>query len=198
MSLFNSSLGETQKHFSNYDKHEGDEAPGILRMVFFVQWILQRVKSGAIIIRDWAVKNPGKTITILFVMAVAIIVAVAVALIVVVAAIPVAIYLTPVILSALGFTSAGIAAGSIAASIQAAIGLVTAGSAFAVLQSAGAGGAGLASINSVIGTAGAIFAFCNAVVDTAAAAAASFLVSLSKAAQEDQDGGKNEDSTKEK
>ena len=46
----------------------------------------------------------------------------------------------PIVLPALGFTTAGIAAGSVAASAHSAIGIVQAGSVFAVLQSAGAVG----------------------------------------------------------
>ena len=45
-----------------------------------------------------------------------------------------------VILPALGFGSAGIVAGSVAATYQASVGSVAAGSLFATLQSAGAGG----------------------------------------------------------
>ncbi|KAH8732443.1 hypothetical protein GQ44DRAFT_766583 [Phaeosphaeriaceae sp. PMI808] len=50
---------------------------------------------------------------------------------------------TPVILSIIGFTANGIAAGSIAAGIHAMIGNVTAGSAFAILTSAGMADYGL-------------------------------------------------------
>lgn len=46
----------------------------------------------------------------------------------------------PAVLAAAGFTGAGIAAGSIAAGLQAGIGNVVAGSAFAALQSAGVTG----------------------------------------------------------
>jgi len=46
--------------------------------------------------------------------------------------------------------------GSAAAGIQSGIGSVAAGSAFAILQSAGAGGAGLAVVNGVVQAAGAI------------------------------------------
>jgi len=48
------------------------------------------------------------------------------------------------LMSATGFSSTGIVGGSLAAAAQAKIGAVTAGSAFAVLQSAGATGAVLA------------------------------------------------------
>ena len=46
----------------------------------------------------------------------------------------------PVLLPALGFSSAGVVAGSTAAAVQATIGNVAAGSLFAGLQSAGAAG----------------------------------------------------------
>ncbi|KAF1920786.1 hypothetical protein BDU57DRAFT_525784 [Ampelomyces quisqualis] len=49
---------------------------------------------------------------------------------------------TPAILAAMGFTTAGIAAGSTAAAIQSGIGSVVAGSAFAICQSAMMGGYG--------------------------------------------------------
>ena len=61
-------------------------------------------------------------------------------------------------LSAIGFTSSGVAAGSIAAGVQSSIGSVAAGSLFASLQSAGAtaalgtaGVAGLATVGVVGG-----------------------------------------------
>ncbi|KAF5552719.1 hypothetical protein FNAPI_7025 [Fusarium napiforme] len=60
------------------------------------------------------------------------------------------------ILGILGFGAGGIAAGSAAAGIQSGIGSVAAGSTFAILQSAGAGGAGLAVVNGVVQAAGAI------------------------------------------
>ncbi|PFX19522.1 Interferon alpha-inducible protein 6 [Stylophora pistillata] len=51
----------------------------------------------------------------------------------------------PLVLSSLGFTTTGVAAGSAAAAIQSAVygGSVTSGSIFAVLQSLGAGGLGM-------------------------------------------------------
>lgn len=55
------------------------------------------------------------------------------------------------VLPAIGFTAEGIAAGSIAASIQSGIGNVAAGSAFASLQSAGMSGA-LNAIGAAAGT----------------------------------------------
>lgn len=51
-----------------------------------------------------------------------------------------AVLLAPALLSLAGFTTAGVAAGSMAASIQAGIGNVAAGSMFALLQSLGAVG----------------------------------------------------------
>ncbi|KAJ3051182.1 hypothetical protein HK097_007848 [Rhizophlyctis rosea] len=64
----------------------------------------------------------------------------------------------PSVLAIAGFTAGGVAAGSVAAGAQAVIGNVVAGSAFAVLQSAGAGGAGLATVNVVAGTGATIVA----------------------------------------
>ncbi|KAK0726408.1 hypothetical protein B0T21DRAFT_413742 [Apiosordaria backusii] len=52
--------------------------------------------------------------------------------------------------AAAGFGPGGIIAGSIAAAAQSMIGNVVAGSVFAILQSAGAGGAGAAVVNGVI------------------------------------------------
>ncbi|EFY93871.1 hypothetical protein J3459_007627 [Metarhizium acridum] len=52
-------------------------------------------------------------------------------------------------LAAAGFSSSGITAGSLAATIHSGIGSVASGSAFATLQSAGAGGASLAIVNGV-------------------------------------------------
>ncbi|OCK92363.1 uncharacterized protein K441DRAFT_678911 [Cenococcum geophilum 1.58] len=53
------------------------------------------------------------------------------------------------VLLATGFSSSGVGAGTIAAGAQGSIGNVAAGSVFATLQSAGAGGAGLAAVNGV-------------------------------------------------
>ncbi|KAF4547163.1 Hypothetical protein D9617_55g071570 [Elsinoe fawcettii] len=49
-----------------------------------------------------------------------------------------------------GFGSTGIGAGTVAAAAQSAVGNVAAGSVFATLQSAGAGGVGLAAVNGMI------------------------------------------------
>ncbi|RVD89741.1 uncharacterized protein DFL_000734 [Arthrobotrys flagrans] len=58
--------------------------------------------------------------------------------------------LSPLILPVIGFSSAGVGAGSIAAGWQSAIGIIEAGSLFALCQSAGAGGAaGAAAITAV-------------------------------------------------
>ncbi|ETI19288.1 hypothetical protein G647_09120 [Cladophialophora carrionii CBS 160.54] len=51
------------------------------------------------------------------------------------------------ILSAVGFAAGGVQAGTLAATIHGSIGNVVAGSGFAIAQSAGAGGAGLAVVN---------------------------------------------------
>ena len=65
-----------------------------------------------------------------------------------------AIVLTPLVLGAVGFTAAGVAAGSIAASIQGPA--VASGSLFAICQSVGAAGLGAG------GTAGVFSAGCGA------------------------------------
>jgi hypothetical protein len=54
-------------------------------------------------------------------------------------------------ISAAGFTTGGVTAGSIAAGIHSGIGLVSAGSGFASLQSLGALGAGIVGLPGVIG-----------------------------------------------
>lgn len=114
--------------------------------------------------KDWVVKHPGQTV----------------GMVGCVAAAPVAIAVAPLALGAVGFGSGGVVAGTLilalpslpsssvtqlelvrlicgtgsaAAAAQASIGNVVAGSTFAVLQSAGAGGAGLAVVNGVVGTA---------------------------------------------
>ncbi|TID16476.1 hypothetical protein E2P81_ATG11901 [Venturia nashicola] len=94
------------------------------------QVLLQSVEEAG----NWVKENPGKT---------ALLVVCSLALI------------APVIivgpaLGGLGFGAGGIAAGSTAAGIHAGIGSVAAGSVFAVLQSAGAGGAGLLIVNGVV------------------------------------------------
>lgn len=68
------------------------------------------------------------------------------------------ILLAPVALSLAGFTTAGVAAGSMAAAVQSGIGNVVAGSMFAMLQSLGAAGmtAGtVATAGAAAGAAGA-------------------------------------------
>ncbi|TPX17941.1 uncharacterized protein E0L32_012004 [Thyridium curvatum] len=66
---------------------------------------------------------------------------------------------TTPLLAAAGFGEGGVAAGSFAAGAQSLIGNVVGGSAFAVLQSAGAGGSGLATLQAVAGAvAGAVTA----------------------------------------
>ncbi|KAJ4039745.1 hypothetical protein NW758_008616 [Fusarium oxysporum] len=59
-------------------------------------------------------------------------------------------------LAVAGFGAGGIAAGSAAAGVHSGIGSVVAGSAFATLQSAGAGGFGLAVVNGVVQAAGVV------------------------------------------
>ncbi|KAL5117537.1 hypothetical protein ACEQ8H_004567 [Pleosporales sp. CAS-2024a] len=63
---------------------------------------------------------------------------------------------TPAVLAAMGFTSAGIAAGSAAAALQSGIGSVAAGSLFAICQSAMMGGYGIGIILAVPAIAGAV------------------------------------------
>lgn len=59
------------------------------------------------------------------------------------------------ILGVLGFGAGGVAAGSLAATMHATINPIAAGSLFAILQSAGAAGAGLVSVATAIQAAGA-------------------------------------------
>jgi len=69
----------------------------------------------------------------------------------------VAIVVAPVALTGMGFTGAGVAAGSVAAVMQSSMGSVAAGSTFAVLQSAGVAGTamvtkvGLGGLGAAIG-----------------------------------------------
>ncbi|CAI6338399.1 unnamed protein product [Periconia digitata] len=107
--------------------------------------VWKSVAGAAMRVRDWVLQHPRETT--------AIVLAVIIGIVIVIA--------TPHILSAVGFTVGGVAAGSVAASIQSGIGLVTAGSTFAILQSAGAGGTGLAvvyAITAVVTAAGAVVA----------------------------------------
>ncbi|EAW09046.1 uncharacterized protein ACLA_077930 [Aspergillus clavatus NRRL 1] len=62
---------------------------------------------------------------------------------------------TAPVLSTLGFTASGVKAGSLAAAVHSTIGNAVAGSALAISQSAGAGGAGLAVINGAAQVGGA-------------------------------------------
>ncbi|KAH8707529.1 hypothetical protein GQ44DRAFT_830966 [Phaeosphaeriaceae sp. PMI808] len=73
--------------------------------------------------------------------------------------------ITVPVLSSLGFATNGVAAGSAAAAIQSMIGPVKAGSIFSLLQSAAAGGSGLAVVNGIVSTSagvgiGAVAATC--------------------------------------
>ncbi|KAK0715218.1 hypothetical protein B0H67DRAFT_236617 [Lasiosphaeris hirsuta] len=66
----------------------------------------------------------------------------------------------PAILAGIGFTSSGIAAGSVAAGIQAGIGNVAAHSGFATFTSAMMGGYGVAAVGSFVLAVGAtVYAF---------------------------------------
>ncbi|KAF3904713.1 hypothetical protein ABW20_dc0100097 [Dactylellina cionopaga] len=62
--------------------------------------------------------------------------------------------LAPLILPVIGFGSAGVGAGTLAATWHSAVGLVEAGSVFAILQSAGAGGAAGAAAITAVGLGG--------------------------------------------
>ncbi|KAJ5708646.1 hypothetical protein N7488_008447 [Penicillium malachiteum] len=59
------------------------------------------------------------------------------------------------IISTVGFKAGGIQAGSAAAALHGSIGNIASGSAFAIVQSAGAGGSGLAVVNGVAQVGGA-------------------------------------------
>jgi hypothetical protein len=64
--------------------------------------------------------------------------------------------LSPIVPGAVGFSAAGPVAGSLAAGWQSSMGLVAAGSPFAILQSAAMGGVGAAGcVSAVAGTIGA-------------------------------------------
>ncbi|KAK0671607.1 hypothetical protein QBC41DRAFT_300296, partial [Cercophora samala] len=88
--------------------------------------------------RLWAAENPDKTAMIIG----GVILVVAPGLV------------TRPLLSLVGFAEGGVAAGSTAALAHSSIGNVAAGSIFATLQGAGAGGAGLAVVNGVVQGAG--------------------------------------------
>ncbi|KAJ3499711.1 hypothetical protein NLG97_g106 [Lecanicillium saksenae] len=62
------------------------------------------------------------------------------------------------ILGAAGFTANGVTAGSAAAAVQSGIGNVVGGGVFATLQSAAAGGYGVAAVNTAVQAAGAVIA----------------------------------------
>ncbi|GFT07154.1 hypothetical protein NPIL_178841 [Nephila pilipes] len=64
----------------------------------------------------------------------------------------------PVVLLAVGFTPAGVAAGSIAAAVHNSIGVVSAGSVFAALQSAGAAGIGFLTNIGLVSAGSAVMA----------------------------------------
>ncbi|KAH6604623.1 hypothetical protein Trco_006330 [Trichoderma cornu-damae] len=82
-----------------------------------------------------------------------------------------AVITTPIIAAAglMGFTSGGIAASSIAAGLHSGIGNVVAGSGFATVQSAGAGGYGLGVMTGLAQTAGGVMAAAGTIVGGALA-----------------------------
>ena len=69
------------------------------------------------------------------------------------------IYFAPAALATAGFSSTGVVGGSMAASIQAGIGNVVAGSPFAIFQSIAAGGFSTATGTAATGTGATIGAF---------------------------------------
>ncbi|KAK0654415.1 hypothetical protein DIS24_g5195 [Lasiodiplodia hormozganensis] len=101
------------------------KAPRILKKTFLDLRCALRIKVRRII--EWVKAHPYMTAAI-------------------VVAVILAIVLPPVFLHCLGFTAAGVAAGSVAAAIQASIGSVAAGSTFAILTSAMMGGYGVAIV----------------------------------------------------
>ncbi|KAL4756425.1 uncharacterized protein BDW70DRAFT_14433 [Aspergillus foveolatus] len=102
--------------------------------VTYGQPVLEGFASLAALAAEWAAKNPGSAAS-------------TAAGIAVIAAPGLVVAPT---LSILGFGPGGVQACSLAASAQGVVGNVAAGSTFATLQSAGAGGAGLAVIDGVV------------------------------------------------
>ncbi|KAI0470331.1 hypothetical protein F4859DRAFT_128716 [Xylaria cf. heliscus] len=123
---------------------------------------------------DWVAANPGKTAALGAVGAGAVLVAAPMA-----AAVP--------LLGAAGFSSSGIVAGSAAAAAQSSIGNVAAASAFATLQSAAAGGYGVATVSAYVQGVGGV------------AASSGLLAMFKKKKNEENENGpaveKDEDST---
>ncbi|PLB46099.1 hypothetical protein P170DRAFT_479018 [Aspergillus steynii IBT 23096] len=102
--------------------------PYDLKALGFARWFTNRRNDQA---AGWATENPGSAATT--------------ALVAVGIAAPGV--LSAPLLSALGFGAGGVQASSLAAGVHSLLGNVAAGSTFATLQSAGAGGAGLAALN---------------------------------------------------
>ncbi|KAL1792782.1 hypothetical protein ACET3X_009289 [Alternaria dauci] len=102
-------------------------------------------------LKEWIVSNPKQFTTLLACIASGPIVAV----------------ITPTMLGLVGFTPIGIAAGSLASAFQASVGPIAAGSAFAVLTSAGMGGYGLGIVQAI--------AISSALTGTCGTAAVAFL-----------------------
>ncbi|KAF1831573.1 hypothetical protein BDW02DRAFT_571907 [Decorospora gaudefroyi] len=101
----------------------------------------EHVGPAALRTKEWIKEHPGETAGI----------------VACVVAAPVAIGVAGKVLRVAGFARSGVVAGSAAAAYQAGAGNIVAGSAFATLQSAGAGGAGAAVVNGIAaGTATAV------------------------------------------
>jgi hypothetical protein len=122
---------ETFRHLDEFGKEVGPKIGPAMedvwkRMGAFGQEAEKQTKK-------WVEKHPGETA----------------GMIACVVAAPLGIAAAHGVLHMVGFTATGVAAGTIAAAAQSGIGNVVAGSTFAVLQSAAAGGAGAILVNGV-------------------------------------------------
>ncbi|KAL3434760.1 hypothetical protein BDV09DRAFT_195620 [Aspergillus tetrazonus] len=107
---------------------------GTKNAVTYGQPVLESLPGLAALAAEWAAKNPGA----------------AVSTVAGIAVIATPDFVVAPTLSVLGFGPGGVQACSLAATAQSVVGNVAAGSTFATLQSAGAGGAGLAVIDGVV------------------------------------------------